>query len=117
MEEENQDPSQLKRYFIIQFTGLTVDREQQRGKIHMFTTGGCFVNEEFIQKTIRADFNLTDSYISGIVELSEEDFADFIAPMKGYNQTEIQKSANEVKKIEPPIDEGNDMDNNMDEYL
>jgi len=110
MEEENQDPQDYKRYFIIQFTGLTADKQQQKGKVHMFTSGGCFVNEEFIHKIIKRDFDLTEPYISGIIEMDEEDFIDFTSPANEYNQTEIAREANEVKKIDLPKQQKSDIE-------
>jgi len=78
MEDDENEYREYKRYFIIYFTGLDIDKKLQRGKIHMFTEEGQFVNEEFIQTVIKEDFNLEHPYIEQIMELEEEDFNDFI---------------------------------------
>lgn len=76
MEDNKQDI----RYFIVYFSGVDKDGELRRGKVHMFTENGGYVNEEFIHKVAKRDFHLNKIYVSQVKELNEKDFTDFTAP-------------------------------------
>ena len=68
-----------KRYFTVYFTGLNEEKNLQRGKIHMFVEDGGYVNEAFVHEAIIHDLGLSDPYISGITELNESDWYDYLA--------------------------------------
>lgn len=79
MENPSDDHMNLRRYFIVHFTGLNKKKEQQRGKIHMFVENDGYVNERFLHEAIEEKFGLKDPYIDRVEELDEPDFHDFIA--------------------------------------
>ena len=83
-----------KRYFTVYFTGLNEEKELRRGKIHMYTEGGAYVNESFVHDAIIEDFHLTSPYISGIEELNEADWRDYLSGR------EIGKDTNNISKNE-----------------
>lgn len=68
-----------KRYFTVYFSGLNKEKELKRGKIHMYVEDGGYVNESFVHDFIIEDFGLSEPYISGITELSEDDWNDYLA--------------------------------------
>jgi hypothetical protein len=75
----NDDEPIDKRYFIVYFSGTNKENKLRKGKIHMYTDNGCYVNENHIHMTIEREFGLTDPYVSRVEELDEEDFMDFIS--------------------------------------
>jgi hypothetical protein len=74
----NDDEPIDKRYFVVHFSGMTDKNIIKKGKIHMFTDNGCYVNENHIHTTIKSEFGLTDPYVSRVEELCEEDFTEFL---------------------------------------
>ena len=93
--EEHED----KRFFVIMFTGLTKEKELQKGKMHMFTDGS-YVNEAFIHKTIAKDFDLMSPFITNVIEMDIEDFADFTASEEDYKEVPLEEK---TPRIAPPV--------------
>ena len=108
--EEHED----KRFFVIMFTGLTDNKELQKGKMHMFTDGS-YVNEQFIHKTIKKDFGLTSPFITNIVEMDMEDFADFTASEEDYKEIPIDEKK-PTPRINPP-EKPTHTKNDLDEFI
>jgi len=65
------------RYFIVYFSGLTEDNRLQKGKIEYTTSGDKYVNQERITSLIEEGFDLTQVWISNLIELPEKDFKDW----------------------------------------
>lgn len=115
MEEYNED----KRFFIINFTGITDDNERQRGKIHMFTDGS-YVNEAFIHSTIEKQFKLKDPYITNVMEMDVEDFADFTASEEEYKEIPFEDYKPKKEEKKPSIDipaEPKKSKDDLDDYI